>query len=149
MNARERILRLPVLIEALGFIPVIKLGPRTVHFHTVRESREGDFQPDRKTSQVCKGAVLRIDVSTAAQGDYSATGIGRFLQVTLFEGSEVWLSVFLKYVSDLPFFALFDFSVEIDELPAELPRQLAADCRLARTHKPDKVNPAVLHSGPL
>src|SRR5262249_15927064 len=131
---------------SLSFIPIIELGPRPVHFHTVRQSREGDFQPNCKSSHVCKSTVLGIDISTAAEGDHRSTGIRGLPEITSFKRSKVRLSIFPKYLRELPVFVLFDFPIEVDELPAEFPCQLTSYGRFARPHKPDQVNPAVFHA---
>src|SRR5262245_64905771 len=124
-------MRFPVPIQTLSLLPIIELRPGTVHFHTVGESGEGDFQPYRKSGQICKGSVLRIDVGAAPQRDDSPVGIRRLFKVMLFEGSKMRFSIFSKYLSNLPLLTLLDFLIEIDKLPAELPCQGTPYGRLA------------------
>src|SRR5262245_24074108 len=123
-------MRFSVLIQALSLLPIIELRPGSVHFHTVGEYGEGDFQPYREAGQVCKSAVLRIDVGPAPQRDDGPIRVRRLLQVMPLERSKVRFSLFSKYLSNLPLLALLDFLIEIDKLPAELPCQGAAYGRL-------------------
>ena len=62
-------MRLSVVIEALGFVRVIELRPCPVHFHTVHQSREGDFQPDGQAGFFGDVTILGIHECSTTKGD--------------------------------------------------------------------------------